>query len=177
VTDTELDALLAVHVFGENLKPSRDLALARVGMKRVSCTGEPFTLHDGRTVSMNPMALILNCTPLKKPEDSTDWNDRYYRRVGEFLGDAVAAEVDAYRLPAKPRSSTGDGMLAVIASMHAKGWHWSAWGFREESGFEFRRRRGDPTDTGITSSTANDGPIPRLCALAALRALGVETVQ
>lgn len=160
----ELDALVAERVMGLNLKPSRELALARVGETFIAMTGNPFVLRDGRQVYM--------ISPLPDPPDPKDWNSRYYQRVGEFMGDEIAALVDAYRLPPSPYSTSGDGMLAVMEAMRAKGWGYRITATRNGGTVhvwfaEFPQSWDDVTPASGPSA-------PRAVAIAALRALGVE---
>ena len=94
----ELDALVAEKVMGLTLVPDKAFAKAKVGMRYVSCTGNPFTLRDGRTVPM-PEGNTLPDVP------GGQWNDRYGVVVADFLGDEVAGEVAAFLLTPKPFST------------------------------------------------------------------------
>jgi len=118
VTDPgrDLDAEVAEKVMGIDLKPSRDLALARVGARYVCSTGRIFQLRTGDDL---PMPLGED---LPQPEGSDSFNDRYYAHVGRFLGDRIAREVDAYRVSPPPYSSDLAAAWELVERLRQQGW-------------------------------------------------------
>lgn len=116
----ELDALVAEHVMGERLTPGRERAMVEVGWRHISVTGRTFLLDNGESLPM-PGGEYL---PAPEADDDWEpvWNDRYALHVARHLGDAVAAEVDAVRLPAKPYSTNIAASWEVVEKMLADGW-------------------------------------------------------
>ena len=125
MTDRELDALVAEHVFGMTHDDARNAALSEV---------------------------------------------------------AFAGCYEAYRIPVHmPNtvrySTTGDGMLAVIENMVDRCFDYdigggNAGGIGPYHKVEFRTRA--DVLPAMHGSEMNDCPLPRVVALAALRAIGVE---
>jgi hypothetical protein len=105
---SDLDALVAERVMDASLTPPREYAMARVGLRYVRATGQPFILRDGTEVEVPPGA------SLRQPEGTTNWNDRYFHYIAKLLGDKVQAEVAAYRLPAPEYSTDLAAAWAVL---------------------------------------------------------------
>jgi hypothetical protein len=98
---SELDALVSEEVMGISLhRPSR--AMIEVGRGHVTCTGSEFALTTGDQL------LMPKGNDLPDPEDSRDWNDRYFHYVGEWLSRKypyIAQEIKDWRMRPKHYST------------------------------------------------------------------------
>ena len=106
----------AAEWLGVNRPPSREYAMAHVARSKVSYTGREFGLHGGRKIPMPPGE------DLRKPEGCADWNDRYFFHVAEVLGDEIAAEVDAFRLPPPDFANDLNAVATLEAEIERRGW-------------------------------------------------------
>lgn len=59
---------------------------------------------------------------LRKPEGTDYWNARYYLYVAEHLGEAITAEVDAYRVTPEPYSSDLNAAMRAYEEFRKRGW-------------------------------------------------------
>ena len=94
----EMDAAVA-EMLGRSTPPSHEYAMAKVAWRYIASTGRTFSIRGFGEVFMPPGET------LRQPEGSSDWNDRYALYIAEKLGERIAAEVDAYRLPPRPYST------------------------------------------------------------------------
>ena len=158
----ELDALVAERVMGLNLKPPRDLALARVGARYVCSRGSVFHLTTGDDLPMRPGV------DLPPPEGSTHWNDRYFAEVGRFLGDKIRAEVEMYRLPAEPYSTETGVAWQVVERMISQGFvpEYVYNPYSQDHGFYFSQEAG-----GFRASRSYAKTVAEAICRAALAAL------
>jgi len=174
MTDTKraaLNAWLAERLFGQNLVPSPELAMARVIWRHTQTAGQPFVvrLPDGSTreVTLPSGDTIREC----QPPDSLEWNDRYAAYVGQQLRDVFWAEADAYRLEPQDYAGTWDGAGLVISAMRGRGWHLM---FQAGlPGGEYLAEY-EPIGREEPSVEAYDQDGPQAIARAAARALGWE---
>lgn len=161
----QLDAALA-RALGVDRPPSREYAMAKVAWRYVSVTGNEFRLLDGRTVTMP------DGTTLPMPAGSTYRNDRYALFLAHFLGDEIAAEVDAYRLDAPAYTTNGTDMLALLSAMRGRGWHLE---------IISRDTRAGAWDciihAGLARHMADGATMPEAVANAAARALGIPEMD
>lgn len=154
--------------------PPRGYALARVGDSITGVTGNPWTLIDGRRLSVPPG------TALPQPEGTSDWNDRYYAYVAEWANlPDIEDRIAAVRYKAAPYTSDHTAAAEVLETMRTRGY---AIGIDIETDSE-----GSPVvDVGLYPSDGHGGvdsrrmavgeatTLPEALAIAALRACGVD---
>lgn len=99
---------------GVDLPPTRDYAMARIGSRHTLSTGRVFSLDNGDQLPMLPGE------ELPKPDGCDYWNDRYFFHVAKHLGDSIAAEVDAYRLPPPAYSTNANAWADVHAEIERR---------------------------------------------------------
>jgi hypothetical protein len=111
---SELDALVSEEVMGISLhRPSR--AMIEVGRGHVTCTGSEFALTTGDQL------LMPKGNDLPDPEDSRDWNDRYFHYVGEWLSRKypyIAQEIKDWRM--RPKHYSTDIVVAWEVVEHCR---------------------------------------------------------
>lgn len=167
MTSHEIDALIAEKLFGLNLKPSREMAMAKVAWRHICGTGSMFSLRDGSLVHV-PAKTEL---PLV---EGLEWNDHYALYVAQQRATEWAQEFDDYRLTPEPYSSDLVAAFLVIEKMRTLGW-----GFICDDQYP-----GNDTDPGYwwvefekggseEGDQAHGASFPAVVCAAALKALGV----
>lgn len=103
-----LDTQVAWHIFGQDCKPSRDMAIVHVVWPMVTIAGNPTVLKDGREFPLPPR------DELPEPEGARNGNDRYMLHIGKQLLPEIEPAVEQYRL-IPPRYSTDIDYAMLVA--------------------------------------------------------------
>jgi len=158
----ELDALVAERVMGLSLIPHRDFAKTRVAARYVSSTGPVFVLTDETRVTVPPG------DGLKQPEGTSDWNDRYFFFIAQYLGGRIDDEVNRYRLDPKPYSTSIAAAWEVVEKLSDKlDFYWSLVRESPESWAVYE----DPRDLGFYPAIGWGNTAPLAICRAALKAV------
>lgn len=110
----KLDTQVAWHIFGNDCKPPRDMAIVQEVWRRVVVAGNPTVLKDDREFPLPPWET------LPEPEGSTNGNDRYMLHIGKQILPEIEPAVEQYRSSPLPYSTSIDYAMLVADAMRAK---------------------------------------------------------